>query len=147
GRNLITGSMDRTVRVWDVSNGQTRTTLQAHTAGVTAVAIAPDGLQIASGGEDRTVRLWKAVPPLSPQVRRQYFDAMPGLAGSFQVFRVEKNGRVPVGLYPNPLFRYHNSNQGIHAGSLWAWGHQGRPVALLALELQQRPGGKTVWLH
>ncbi|WP_405679910.1 WD40 repeat domain-containing protein [Streptomyces xanthophaeus] len=48
------------MRIWDRNTGKVVTTLAGHTKPVLAVAIAPDGLWLATGGWDRTVRIWNA---------------------------------------------------------------------------------------
>ena len=58
GQTLASGSLDQTVRLWDVAAGQEIATLQGHTDRVTSVAFSPDGQTLASGSLDRTVRLW-----------------------------------------------------------------------------------------
>ncbi|HET6576059.1 MAG TPA: hypothetical protein VFG68_20830, partial [Fimbriiglobus sp.] len=58
GKLLVTGSDDKTVRVWDVAGGKQLFTFQGHTDAVTAIAIRPDGKQAASGSEDGSIRLW-----------------------------------------------------------------------------------------
>lgn len=55
---LITCSHDRTIRIWDLSNGQTVRTLSAHTLPLRELALSPDGHTLASSGDDRFVCLW-----------------------------------------------------------------------------------------
>ena len=57
----MSGSVDKTVRVWDADRGvEIGSPLQGHTEYVTSVAFSPDGTRIVSGSVDKTVRVWDA---------------------------------------------------------------------------------------
>jgi WD40 repeat protein len=58
GRRAVSGSADKTLRLWDLSSGATLCTLRGHIGYITSVAVLPDGLRAFSGAEDRTLRLW-----------------------------------------------------------------------------------------
>jgi WD40 repeat protein len=56
-RLLAASDWNGTVTLWDVATGQRKETSAGHKAGVHTVVFAPDG--IATGSEDKTLRLWK----------------------------------------------------------------------------------------
>jgi len=58
GRQLLSGSGDKTVRLWDVDAGREIRRFEGHTEWVRAVRFSPDGKLAVSGGADRTIRLW-----------------------------------------------------------------------------------------
>jgi hypothetical protein len=60
GTRIVSGSSDKTVKVWDAATGAEALTLKGHTSGVRSVAFSPDGTRIVSGSSDKTVRLWDA---------------------------------------------------------------------------------------
>ncbi|MGB3496076.1 MAG: serine/threonine-protein kinase, partial [Elainellaceae cyanobacterium] len=58
GKILVSGSGDKTVRIWSVTRGQLLHTLSGHSSWVRAVNISPDQRLIASVSNDKTIRLW-----------------------------------------------------------------------------------------
>jgi WD40 repeat protein len=70
GKTLATGSLDQTVRLWNVSDPAHPTPLgqplTGHTNSVYAVAFSPNGRTLATDSGDRTVRLWNVANPAHP---------------------------------------------------------------------------------
>ena len=58
GRYVVSGSDDKTVRVWDWQSGKEVRRLTGHERGVMSVAVTPDGRYVVSGSHDGTVRVW-----------------------------------------------------------------------------------------
>ena len=58
GHFVLSGSDDKTARVWDVATGRCQCVLEGHIAPVWSVAWSPDARLVLSGSNDRTVRLW-----------------------------------------------------------------------------------------
>lgn len=59
-KQVMSGSIDKTVRLCDVATGALLQTLKGHSSPVTAVAFSPGSRQVVSGSSDNTVRLWEA---------------------------------------------------------------------------------------
>jgi len=59
GRHIISGSEDKTIKIWNSNTGNLLHSLAGHARGVNAVVISQDGEQIISGSEDKTIKLWK----------------------------------------------------------------------------------------
>ena len=60
GSRIVSGSWDKSVRVWDASSGELMNTLEGHTGWVRSVSFSPDGSRIVSGSDDSSVRVWDA---------------------------------------------------------------------------------------
>ncbi|KIM26984.1 hypothetical protein M408DRAFT_72023, partial [Serendipita vermifera MAFF 305830] len=59
GRRIVSGSSDKTIRVWDAQTGELIVEpLQGHKNSVWSVAFSPDGRRIVSGSKDTTIRVW-----------------------------------------------------------------------------------------
>jgi serine/threonine protein kinase len=59
GKFLASGSLDKTVKVWEVGSWREVATLRGHQGCVFSVSFSPDGKFLASGSEDKTVKVWE----------------------------------------------------------------------------------------
>ena len=59
GRWVLSGSMDETLRLWELATGRCVRTFDGHTGYVNSVTFSPDGRWALSGSGDKTVRLWE----------------------------------------------------------------------------------------
>ena len=58
GNVAVSGSADRSARVWNTVSAQAMGTLRGHTGRVTCVALSPDGRYAFTGSDDKSVRMW-----------------------------------------------------------------------------------------
>jgi hypothetical protein len=60
GRHIVSGGLDRTVKVWDAGTGQAIRSLEGHQSAVNSVACSSDGRRIVSGSADGALKWWDA---------------------------------------------------------------------------------------
>ena len=60
GRRAVSGSVDKTVRLWDIESGECLRILEGHYEKVSCVSITPDGRRAVSGSHDNSLRVWDA---------------------------------------------------------------------------------------
>ena len=58
GRYALSGSNDKTLKLWDVNTGSAIRTFTGHSNQVRSVAFSPDGRYALSGSNDNTLKLW-----------------------------------------------------------------------------------------
>ncbi len=60
GTRLLSGSADRTIKLWERETSHCLQTLTGHSNWVMSAVFSPDGERLASGSADRTIKLWDA---------------------------------------------------------------------------------------
>ena len=59
GRFALSGSWDKSLRLWELATGRCVRSCEGHTDFVRSVAFSPDGERVLSGSIDRALRLWQ----------------------------------------------------------------------------------------
>jgi glucose repression regulatory protein TUP1 len=86
GRLIVSGSGDRTARIWDMIEGTSKVlTINDpdsvnNDAGVTSVAISPNGQLVAAGSLDTVVRIWDVVTGALVERLRGHRDSVYSVA-------------------------------------------------------------------
>lgn len=55
---IVTGSFDRTAKIWDANTGQRYHTLKGHKMEIVCLSFDPHGMLVATGSMDHTAKLW-----------------------------------------------------------------------------------------
>lgn len=58
GQLSVTGALDHIVNVWQLNSQELVLSLKGHSGPITAASFAASGLFVASGSEDKTVKVW-----------------------------------------------------------------------------------------
>ncbi|KIJ07161.1 hypothetical protein PAXINDRAFT_90842, partial [Paxillus involutus ATCC 200175] len=58
GKTVVSGSGDKTIRIWNGELGETMDIFEGHEDWVRSVQFSPDSSRVASGSSDSTVRVW-----------------------------------------------------------------------------------------
>jgi WD40 repeat protein len=132
GRHVVSGSTDRTLRLWE-ADGACLRTFSGHAGEVTAVALTPDGRWALSGGADGLVKVWvldwelaDAAPADWDDGARPYLEAFLDRHTPYAVPPPEPRGAVR-GLLNRPLgelFRAPPAGEVLRRGLT----RRGRPV-------------------
>jgi len=59
GRLALSGSSDKTMKLWEVATGREIRTFKGHSSSASTVAFSPDGKLALSGSFDNTMKLWE----------------------------------------------------------------------------------------
>ncbi len=128
GRRAVSGSYDRTVKVWDLQSGAELHSLAGHSGRVMSVAVSADGRRAVSGGYDpgswdQTVKVWDL----------ESGTALHSLAGHSRevlAVAVSADGRRAVSAGPPPTVKVWDLENGAELHSLTGHGSTVDSVAV-----------------
>jgi len=80
GKQVISGSFDKTIKVWSLKTGAEIHTLRGHSDSVTAIAVTPDGKQVISGSSDKTIKVWSLKTGAEIHTLRGHSDSVTAVA-------------------------------------------------------------------
>ncbi len=59
GKYIVSGSWDKSIKIWERETGNQIQTLKGHSSGVTSVAFSKDEKYIISGSDDKSIKIWE----------------------------------------------------------------------------------------
>ena len=72
GRYVLSGSKDKTVKLWDIATGREIRTFKGHSDVVSSARFIPDGRHVVSSSWDKSIRLWDIATGLEVRVSEEH---------------------------------------------------------------------------
>jgi WD40 repeat protein len=79
-QRVVSGSRDKTVKIWDMATGACVQMLKGHNDSVNLVAFSADSQQVASGSSGRKVKIWDMATGTCMQMLEGYNDSINSIA-------------------------------------------------------------------
>jgi len=76
GQRIVTGSFDKTARIWDATTGEELLRLRGHADRVTSAAFSHDGSRVVTASADNTARIWDAATGRALLVLKGHTDTV-----------------------------------------------------------------------
>lgn len=80
GNQILSASVDKTIRVWDAFTGACLKVLEGHSDSVSYACFSNDGKIIASASDDKTIRIWSAANGKCIRVLKGHTDSVKSLS-------------------------------------------------------------------
>ena len=141
---VASGSMDKSVQVWEARSGTLAQNYHGHTEAVTVAVWSPDGRYIASGSADKTVQIWEATTGKLLLTFRKHSGKITALTWSpdgkyIASGSVDKTVQVWEAANGNVLYTYdgynveearQNPTKGVPPDTIYAvaWSHDGKRI-------------------
>src|SRR5450755_2326700 len=131
GNYIASGSLDKTVQIWNATTGEHSYTYRGHSAAVNAVAWSPDSSSIASGSLDQTVQVWDATTGAPDFTYQGHTDIVDTVAWSPDGSRIASGSRDQTVQIWNATIgaRVHIYRGHVNTVTTLAWSHYGRRIA------------------
>jgi serine/threonine protein kinase len=105
GETLISGSADKTIKIWHLASGKEIRTIKDHLSFVNYLAIAPDGQTLVSASADKTIKLWNLVN--GKEIR-----TLKGHAGYVNYLAITPDGQTLVSASSDKTIKLWNLSNG-----------------------------------
>ena len=92
GKRIVTGSADKTAKVWDAATGKELLALNGHIEGISGVAFSPDGTRIVTSSRDGTAKVWDSATGKELLTLKGHTGAVRGVAFSPDGQRIVTSG-------------------------------------------------------
>jgi WD40 repeat protein len=144
GKQLASGSNDKTIKLWDPATGELQQILEDHSGWVRSLAFSPDGKQLASGSTDNTIKLWD---PATGELQQN----IEGHSGSVRSLAFSSDGKqLASGSIDNSIKLWDPATgelrQTFESHSRWVWSKAGAGISILRNQWLCHQGRRILWL-
>lgn len=81
------------------------------------------------------------------QERAAHLEKMRSIAQSIHVYELSEKQPTRVGLIEQPVLKYSDDTRKLHESTMWVWGAEGRPSAIIAVEHYPQKPTEPKWLY